>query len=274
LKTEEGLKLFWRLVEDADVVVQNFRKGVVERLGIGYEQVRARRPDIVYASLNAFGQLGPWAARPGHEQLAQAASGMQERFGGGRPELQPFPVNDYGTGLMGAYGVALALLHRRRTGEGQHVDSALVYTASILQSQFLQSFDGKRWDEPRGQDLVGSSPLHRAYQARDGWLFLGARPSDLARLDAVQGLAGVTELMDDPWVCAHGLSITREHEGIGAVNTTGTAPRLSRTPAAPGRPAARPGSDIAGILREIGLEGELDRLVSQKVVALDGVSAG
>jgi crotonobetainyl-CoA:carnitine CoA-transferase CaiB-like acyl-CoA transferase len=316
LKSEEGLRIFWRLVEQADVVVQNFRKGVAERLGIGYEQVRARRPDIVYCSINTYGQIGPWAGRPGHEQLAQAATGMQVRFGGdGRPVLQPFAVNDYGTGFMGAYAVALALLHRRRTGEGQHVDTALAYTATVLQSPFLQAYAGKRWDEPRGQDALGSSPLHRAYRARDGWLFLGARPSDRDRLEHALGLTGlgsldaaalahtlaerlagdtvaawerrlweagigahrvvgdVADLMADPWVRAHGLSITRPHEGVGLIDTTGPAPRLSRTPPVPGCPAPRPGADAASILGEIGLAGELDRLVRAGVVVLEGVTA-
>src|SRR2546430_589130 len=82
----------------------------------GDEAVRSRKPDIVYASLNCYGQTGPYAGRPGHEQIAQAATGIQTRYGGDRPALQPYPVNDYGTGLMGAFGVALALLHRKRTG--------------------------------------------------------------------------------------------------------------------------------------------------------------
>src|SRR5690606_6175347 len=73
LKKPEGLEAFWALVDSADVVVQNFRKGVAERLGIGYEQVRARKPDIVYASLNCYGHDGPLADRAGHEQIAQAA---------------------------------------------------------------------------------------------------------------------------------------------------------------------------------------------------------
>ncbi len=129
LKTPEGLAVFWQLVDSADVVLQNYRAGVAERLGIGYEDVRKRKPEIVYASLNSYGHLGPWADRPGHEQLAQAATGMQVRFGGdGPPMLQTNAINDYGTGFMGAYGVALALLHRNRTGEGQHIDSALAYT--------------------------------------------------------------------------------------------------------------------------------------------------
>jgi len=315
LKNKQGLDLFWHLVDGADVVVQNFRKGVAERLGIGYEQVRARRPDIVYASLNCYGQLGPWAGRPGHEQLAQASTGMQRRFGGnGRPVLQPFPINDYGTGFMGAYGVALALLHRRRTGQGQHVDTALAYTATILQSQFLQSYEGKRWDEPSGQDTLGSSPGHRAYQAKDGWFFLGAGRDGTRQLERIPGLSRVagltaagleraleetfqqgtvvewvnrlvaagigahrvvedlTELTTDPWVRAHGLIVTREHEGFGLIDTTGPAPRLSRTPVAPGRPAARPGSDAPSVLAEIGLDGELERFVRDRIVFVDGIA--
>ncbi len=313
LKSSEGLDIFWKLVDTADVVVQNFRNGVAERLGIGYEAVRARRPDIVYASLNTYGQAGPYAARPGHEQIAQAATGMQERFGGaGRPVLAPFAVNDYGTGLMGAYAIALALYHRRLTGRGQHVDTALAYTATMLQSAFLQDYAGKEWTEPRGQDLVGEGPLYRAYEASDGWFFLAARPADLPRVPALADLAGQSgpvlesaleerfrpgtvdswltalaaagvgaapvlsdflALMDDPWVRAHGLSITRDHEGFGPITTTGPSARLSRTPPAPGRPAPPPGADAASILRDIGREADLDRLVRAGVVATGGVVA-
>lgn len=195
LKSAAGRDIFWRLVDTADVVAQNYRAGKVEKLGLGYEHIRERKPDIVYASLNAYGHLGPWAGRPGHEQFAQATTGMQHRFGGdGRPMLQPNPVNDYGTGFMGAYAVALALLHRQRTGEGQHVDSALAYTAMTLQSPYMQIYAGKQWDEPRGQDALGSGPLHRAYQARDGWFFLGARSEDLPRLAALEGFSAVAGL--------------------------------------------------------------------------------
>jgi crotonobetainyl-CoA:carnitine CoA-transferase CaiB-like acyl-CoA transferase len=195
LKSTEGRDIFWRLVDTADVVAQNYRAGKLEKLGLGYEQVRQRKPDIIYASLNAYGHLGPWASRPGHEQFAQATTGMQRRFGGdGRPMLQPNPVNDYGTGFMGAYAVALALLHRQRTGEGQHVDSALAYTAMTLQSPFMQLYEGKRWDETRGQEALGSGPLHRAYQARDGWFFLGARADDMPRVAALDGLSEIGSL--------------------------------------------------------------------------------
>ncbi|MGE3073036.1 MAG: CaiB/BaiF CoA transferase family protein [Dehalococcoidia bacterium] len=304
LKTPEGLEIFWKLVEDADVVVQNFRKGVAESLGIGYEEVRKRKPDIIYASLNTYGRVGPWAGRPGHEQIAQAASGMQERYGGdGRPTLAPFAVNDYGTGFMGAYGVALALLHRRKTGKGQHINTALAYTATMLQSLYLQDYAGKKWDEPRGLDSIGSGALNRAYRASDGWFFLTARPADMpaelagkpeAELEAVFATGTMAEwvsklraagagaheivldyreLMEDPWVVKRGLSITREHEGLGPVTTIAPSPKLSRTPAVPGRPAPIPGSDAASILADIGMLGDLDRLVKAGVIVTEGVLA-
>jgi len=195
LKTEEGLNVFWRLLEDADVVAQNYRAGKLENLGIGYEEVRKRRPDIIYVSLNAFGHLGPWAGRPGHEGFAQATTGMDRRFGGdGPPISQPNAINDYGTGFMGAYGVALALLHRERTGQGQHVDSALAYTAMIHQSPYMQLYEGKTWDETKGQDALGDGPLHRAYRSKDGWLFVGVQEPDLPRMAGVDGLSGIDSL--------------------------------------------------------------------------------
>ena len=313
LKTKEGLAIFWKLVDQADVVLQNFRGGVAERLGIDYEQVRARRPDIVYGSMNTFGHIGPYATRPGHEQLGQAVSGMQVRYGSAKPATAPFAANDYGTGLMACYAVALALLHRRRTGEGQFVDSALAYTATMLQSALLQDYAGKEWNEPRGQEALGSGPLDRMYQASDGWLFLAARPGELARCPELADLAGrdgatlerelearmgsrsvaawvdaltpagigahrvvpsLPELMTDPLTQARGLAITRDHAGFGPITTTAPGMRLSRTPVTPGRPAAKPGSDAASVLSEIGMAGELERLVRERVIAVDGVNAG
>ena len=313
LKTKEGLEIFWKLVDQADVVLQNFRSGVAEQLGIDYERVRARRPNIVYGSMNTFGHIGPYAGRPGHEQIGQAVSGMQVRYGSGKPATAPFAANDYGTGLMACYGVALALLHRRRTGQGQFVDSALAYTATMLQSALLQSYPGKQWDEPHGQDATGSGPLNRLYQASDGWLFLAARGNELAQCAGLADLAGkkeadlgrvleerlrsrnvaewvealtqagigahrvvpsLVQLMTDPLVQARGLAVTRDHEGFGPITTTAPGVKLSRTPMAIGRPAAKPGSDIASVLADIGIGSELNRLIREGVVAVEGVKAG
>src|SRR5712671_10443 len=201
---------------------------------------------------------------------------------------------------MACYGVALALLHRSRTGEGQFVDSALAYTATMLQSALLQDYQGKQWDEPHGQEATGSGPLNRLYQASDGWLFLAARAGELARCAELADLAGrsgadlerelemrtrsrsvaawvdvlnkagigahrvvpnLVELMTDPLVQARGLAITRDHEGFGPITTTAPGVKLSRTPMTVGRPAARPGSDVASVLAEIGMSTELERLI-------------
>jgi crotonobetainyl-CoA:carnitine CoA-transferase CaiB-like acyl-CoA transferase len=313
LKKKEGLDIFWKLVDQADVVLQNFRVGVAERLGIGYEQVRARRPDIIYGSMNTFGHVGPYASRPGHEQIGQAVSGMQVRYGSAKPATAPFAANDYGTGLMACYGVALALLHRKRTGEGQFVDSALAYTATMLQSGLLQGYEGKEWNEPHGQEALGAGPLDRLYEASDGWLFLSAPAGEIAHCPELADLKGrdgadleraleahmrtrtaadwverltkagigahrvvpsLPELMTDPLSVARGVALTREHEGFGQITTTAPSVRLSRTPVTPGRPAAKPGSDAASVLAEIGMGADLERLVREGVVALDGPKAG
>jgi crotonobetainyl-CoA:carnitine CoA-transferase CaiB-like acyl-CoA transferase len=315
LKAPEGLDVFYRLVDEADVVLQNARLGVAERLGTGYEQVRARRPDLVYVSVSAYGHAGPWGAWPGYETNAQAACGMQARLGGyGPPLIQPFAVNDYGTGLLAAFGTALALFERARTGRGQRVEAALAFTATLLQSPYLQGYAGKTWDEPRGPTALGWRPLQRLYRTADGWLFLGARAADLPALGRVEGLAGaewlhgdtlarfledrlaglsaatwadrltaagigahalaaLADLMTDPWVVAHGLAVTREHDCGQRITTIGPGARLSRTPAVPGRPAASPGADAASVLRDVGLEGDYDRLRRQGVIAVERAPA-
>ncbi len=190
LKSERGVDVFWRLVETADVIVENNRKGSMARLGLSYEDVKARRPDIIYASLNAYGYDGPWAERPGWEQLAQAATGIQVRRGGrdGRPMLLPYPMNDYGTGMLGAYAVALALHERDRTGQGQLVDCGLALTACTLQSPFFLDYEGFQRNDLEGLEIRGYSALSRLYAAADEWLYLHCPGedgwSDLTGLEA------------------------------------------------------------------------------------------
>lgn len=183
LKQQEGREVFFKLLETADVVVENYRKGSLARLGLDYESLKQRKPDLVYASLNAYGYDGPWSERPGWEQLAQATSGMQVRRGGrdNSPMLMPYPVNDYGTGMMGAYAVALALHERNVTGRGQSVDSGLALTAGLLQSPYFLDFEGHRRNEPEGRGLRGISAFSRLYPARDGWLYVHCGDVDTAK---------------------------------------------------------------------------------------------
>jgi crotonobetainyl-CoA:carnitine CoA-transferase CaiB-like acyl-CoA transferase len=312
LKRPEGLAILWRLVESADAFLQNLRLGVAERLGFGYEQVRAHQPDIVYLSVSAFGYGGPWQYRPGYEPNAQSIAGMQARMRGSadRPSGQPFAVNDYCTGLLGAFGLGLGLLHRLRRGEGQCVETSLGHAATFLQLPYMQSYAGKVWDEPSGPQAQGWGPLQRLYRAADTWFFLGAQEAQRERLaaipglQAVQGLAGmplaaqleacfrakpaeewvrllveagmgahtlgrVTQLMQDPWAVAHGLSVTRQHRDGSLITTIGPPARLSRTPAVPGRPVSPPGGDAAEVLAMLGMADKLDELVEKGVIALE-----
>jgi crotonobetainyl-CoA:carnitine CoA-transferase CaiB-like acyl-CoA transferase len=312
LKTHAGLDVLWRLIERADVVMQNFRLGAADRLGIGYEQVKARRPDIVYGSVSFCGYGGPWERVPGYEPNAQAATGMAARMGGsaGPPGPQPFAPNDYATGLLGAFAVGLALFHRQRSGEGQHVETSLVAAATVLQAASIQTHDGPVPDALSGPDALGWSPLQRLYRASDGWFFLGAQESQRRRLAAPDGVDGIAVLNDrelevalencfakrpvaewvsaltaagigaqplasaiglmrDPWVVAHGLSVTRTHEGGDAITTIGPPFRLSRTPVVPGAPVGPPGADAATVLASLGMADRLDELVAKRAIALE-----
>ena len=195
-----GLEVFYRLVDTADVVLGGFRKGVAERLGIGYEQLRERKPDIVYLAINAFGQDGDWSNRPGYEQNAQAATGVQVRNGGRgeKPIHSPYTFNDYGTGLMGAYAVMLALLHRRQTGKGQFVHTSLAQTGSTFSSPYLIDYDGYERSEIEGLDSRRMNALNGLYEAADGWLAIAdADWKGLVSLEAFAHLSGRNEFITE-----------------------------------------------------------------------------
>lgn len=313
LKKPDGLEVFWKLMEGADVMLENFRMGVADKLGIGYEAARERNPGIVYSSVNAYGRPGKYAKRPGREVLAQGIAGMQLRLGSEVPVINPFNGCDYCTGLMSVYGILLSLFARRRTGRGQWVNSALIYGATLLQTNLLQDHAGKVWDEPHGQDCLGTGPLYRAYECSDGWLFMAAQDCgiagcrELADICALSGIeleralehrfrerratewvdalarAGIaaqpialklTALTEDPIVRNLGLAITREHAELGMVTTVAPGIKLSRTPVTAGCPAPKPGADAAELLAEIGMGDNLERLVREGVVVIEGIKAG
>jgi formyl-CoA transferase/CoA:oxalate CoA-transferase len=128
LKAERGREFVLRLAERADVLVENFRPGTAARLGLGYEELSARNPGLVYASISGYGQTGPWAARPGYDAIAQAQSGMMSITGerGGPPMRPGVATADIGAGMWAVIGILAALHARRATGRGQHVDVSLL----------------------------------------------------------------------------------------------------------------------------------------------------
>jgi formyl-CoA transferase len=142
LKAEAGREILLRLVERADVVVENFRPDVKERLGIGYADLKAVNPRIVLASISGFGQDGPYAKRPGFDQIAQGMGGLMSITGlpGQGPVRVGIPIADLCAGLLAAQGILVALLEREVSGEGQWIQS------SLLQAQvFMLDFQAARW---------------------------------------------------------------------------------------------------------------------------------
>jgi len=184
LGTLAGQEVYWRLVEHADVVLENFSPGTAGRLAIGYDEVLARRPDVVYTSISCYGLGGPWTGWRGWERQGQAVTGIMERTE--LPSvLGPYNIVDIGTGILGAFATALAIYHRQATGRGQLASTSLAQAATYHQALFMFDFPGYRPAEPRGYSALGESPLQRYYRAADRWFFLAARPADIPALAAV-----------------------------------------------------------------------------------------
>ncbi|MFN8517603.1 MAG: CoA transferase [Thermomicrobiales bacterium] len=128
MKDERGRKIVERLAASADVVVENFAPGVAARLGVGYEAIKAIRPDVVYCSISGFGQDGPGFDRTAYDIIVQGMSGMMSITGpeGGMPTKMGVPIADMTAGMFAAFAVVNALLHRERTGEGQYIDNSML----------------------------------------------------------------------------------------------------------------------------------------------------
>src|SRR5437763_10495638 len=142
LKVPAALAAFKRMVKKADVVVENFRPGVKKRLGIDYPQLRRSNPKLIYASISGFGQTGPYADRPGFDQIAQGMGGLMSITGlpGQGPVRVGIPVADLSAGLFCALGILVALLEREKSKKGQYV------ATSLLEAQiFMLDFQGARW---------------------------------------------------------------------------------------------------------------------------------
>ena len=179
LKSEAGRGVLYRLVEDADVVVENYRPGVAKRLGADYETLKEISPNLVYCSVSAYGQEGPYRSKPGFDPLLQARSGAMAYQGGATrpPVFLVLAISDYGAACLGAYGVALGLLARERTGKGRKVETSLLRACMATQSgRFVVVRRGE--DGAREADYVGEGPGYRIYQTSDGWIFVGVKSDE------------------------------------------------------------------------------------------------
>jgi crotonobetainyl-CoA:carnitine CoA-transferase CaiB-like acyl-CoA transferase len=198
LKSDEGRETFLTLVKDADLVMENFRPGVVHRLGIDYESVKAVRPDILYCSISGFGQTGPYKHRPGFDIMAQGVSGFLRMTGDGeRPAKVGIAINDIAAGATAIYSVLGAQLLRQRTGRGQYMDISLVEAGlawTVWESGAY--FGGGEIPQATGTRHRRSTP-YQAYRTADGFVTIGAGNDRLWKRLCEDAL-GRPEWLEDP----------------------------------------------------------------------------
>jgi alpha-methylacyl-CoA racemase len=178
LKTDEGREVLLRLVRDADVLLESFRPGVLDRLGVGWERLRQENPRLVYCAITGYGQDGPYTGRSGHDLNYLGLNGLLAMTGeaGGPPVQASGQVADLGGGaLMAAVGILAALAERERSGEGQLVDASMFDGAlSWLAMTAAQTLVEGRSPRRGELALAGSLVCYRPYACQDGWITLGA----------------------------------------------------------------------------------------------------
>ena len=227
LRDEADRAMLRDLVTRADVVLQNFRPGVIERQGFGYNDVRAMNPGVVYGSISGYGEDGPWVDLPGQDLLAQARSGLLWLTGsaGDPPMPMGLAAADMMAGNALAQGVLAALVRKARTGEGGLVQTSLLEALLDFQFEVLTTHlnDGGRLPQRsavNGAHAYLGAP-YGVYQTADGWLALAMTPS-LERLATLLGLTALERWFDDP------RQAMRDRDAIKAiiaarVKTAGTA---------------------------------------------------
>ncbi|HEX7126572.1 MAG TPA: CoA transferase [Thermodesulfobacteriota bacterium] len=226
LKRPEGVEVLHRLAARSDVLVQNYRPGVVDRLGVGYETLRRVNPRLVYCAISGFGATGPYAARGGFDLVAQGMSGIMSVTGepDGPPAKAGIPISDLAAGLYGAIGVLCALEYRERTGEGQFVDTSLLEAAMALTVwESAEYWLTGRVPGPLGSAHRLSAP-YQALRAEDGYFTVGANNDRL-----FEGFArgiGRPDLLEDARFRGRKERLAHRAELVAEVEkTTATRPR-------------------------------------------------
>jgi crotonobetainyl-CoA:carnitine CoA-transferase CaiB-like acyl-CoA transferase len=205
LKSEAGKDVFLKLAATADVIVENFRSGVMSRLGLGYDDVTAVKPDIIYCSITGFGQTGPKQYDPAFDNTIQAFSGMMMATGpeDDDPVLIGPPVLDYGTGIQASFAIASALLRRERMGEGQYLDVAMLDAALMLMTAGVLNVNTT--GQPPGRSRYSRTPYagYGGYQTSDGeTLMIGAvTPTQYAKLWRALGRDDLAAEVDGKRTC-------------------------------------------------------------------------
>ncbi len=198
LRRPEGQAVLKALLKNADVLVENFRPGTMGRLGLGYEELRQIRPEIIYCSISGFGQTGPYSSRGGFDLIAQGMSGLMSITGtpGGPPAKVGVPITDLTAGMYGAYGILSSYIHRLKTGKGQQVDISLM-EAGIAYTVWESTvyFSTGEIPGPLGSAHRLSAP-YRALRTSDGYITIGGAAQAL--WERMCNAIGRSELLEDP----------------------------------------------------------------------------
>lgn len=200
LHTEDGRDAFLRLARSADVVIENFRPGTLERWGLAYDELSAENPGLVLARVTGFGQVGPYRDRPGFGTLAEAMSGFAAATGeaDGPPTLPPFGLADGVASLATAFAVMTALHARERDGRGQIVDIAIIEPILAMLGPQITRWDQLGTVQPRTGNRSANNAPRNTYRTADGsWVAVSTSAQSIA--ERVVALVGRPELAAEPW---------------------------------------------------------------------------
>ena len=230
LKTDSGVRAARAIILDSDVVVENFRPGVMARLGIDYDTMAAEKPSLIYCSISAFGQSGPRCREGGFDLTMQAMSGIMSITGepGGAPTKCGLPLCDFAAALYGAFGVAAALHARAQTGRGQNIDVSMLGTALAIGALQTSEFFGTGKDPRKLGSAHPRNAPYQAFRAQDGYFGMAAGNTSLWHL--------VCDVVDLPAL-------------VGPVTKTRPRCRVSSSCTDSGKPICPNESSLCGISR-------------------------
>lgn len=275
LKSEAGLEIVKQIVADADVFVENFKPGVAENLGLGYAEIKALNPKILYCSISAYGQTGPFAPRPAYDHIIQGMCGIMKTTGTteGGPTKVGAPYVDYATGMNAALAIVSGLHEVRRTGTSVQLDVAMLDTALMLMASLMTQHLSSGWvPAPNGNEAWSASPSSGAFETPDGLLMLAANnDAQFARLCHALGRGDIledTRYATSEMRAANAPSLRAE---LNAIFLTKTAAEWEALLAEHKVPAARVGGldealaeehlHARGITRRMTVTGDVDHSV-------------
>lgn len=219
LKHEKGREVLLRMVQDADVLLENFRGGTLDKLGLGYEVLSKVNPGLIYCAISGYGRTGPYADKGGFDLIAQGFAGLMSVTGepGRPPAKNGNAVSDMNAGILGALGILAAYIHKLKTGQGQIVDTSL--SDAALQQTYWHAaiwFATRKSAEPTGSAHVLTAP-YQAFEARDGWINIGG--ANQANWERIADVLGHPEWRTDPRFCANSDRMAHREALVDCMNT-------------------------------------------------------